>query len=108
MKKTYAVIRVIEEMRKIDKDIPAHTVNIFLTVCMQPGITMKELSERLGIPQSTMSRNVSVLSRYKSFGEPGYDLLETDIDPTERRRKIVNLTHKGRLVQKAIAEILEK
>lgn len=33
----------IEEMRKIDPEMQAHTINIFVMVCLNPGITMKDL-----------------------------------------------------------------
>jgi DNA-binding MarR family transcriptional regulator len=57
---------------------------------------MGDLAQRLGIAQSSASRNIAALSRWHSFGKDGHDLVEAREDPRERRRKIVSLTPRGR------------
>lgn len=69
-----------------------------LIVALEPGITMKRMAEKLGLSQSSTSRNVSALSKTHRYGKPGYDLITAKEDPTERRRKIVTLTAKGERV----------
>lgn len=96
----------IEEMRKIDPEMQAHTINIFVMVCLNPGITMKDLGERLGVSQATMSRNIAALGKVHRLNRPGYDLLQAEEDPVERRRKIVNLTAKGKRVKESLEAIL--
>lgn len=95
----------IEEMRKIDPEMQAHTINIFVMVCLNPGITMKDLGERLGVSQATMSRNIAALGKVHRLNRPGYDLLQAEEDPVERRRKIVNLTAKGKRVKESLEAI---
>lgn len=95
----------IEEMRKIDPEMQAHTINIFVMVCMNPGITMKDLGNRLGVSQATMSRNIAALGKVHRLNRPGYDLLQAEEDPVERRRKIVNLTAKGKRVKESLEAI---
>lgn len=102
LSKLYACI---EEMRKIDPEMQAHTINIFVMVCMNPGITMKDLGNRLGISQATMSRNIAALGKVHRLNRPGYDLLQAEEDPVERRRKVVNLTAKGKRVKESLEAV---
>lgn len=95
----------IEEMRKIDPEMQAHTINIFVMVCMNPGITMKDLGNRLGVSQATMSRNIAALGKVHRLNRPGYDLLQAEEDPVERRRKVVNLTAKGKRVKESLEAV---
>ena len=106
MNKLWPIYLAIEEMRKLDPEMQAHTINIFLTVCTLPNITMKDLGIRLGVSQATMSRNVAALSKVHRLNRPGLDLIEATEDPLERRRKIVNLTPKGERVKQALLKVL--
>lgn len=99
------VVKCLEEFRKIDPQMPPQTAQVFLWVCIQDGITMKDLAERVGISQSSTSRNVAALSKEHRYGKPGYDLVAATEDPMERRRKIVKLTPKGRRIAQALSDV---
>jgi DNA-binding MarR family transcriptional regulator len=86
---------VLEAFRELDPDMPIQYALSFLTIARNPGLSIRELSERLGIAQSSASRNVAALSAWHSFRKPGHGLVEANEDPRERRRKIVSLTAKG-------------
>ena len=88
-------IRLLEAFRRLDPDLPIQDALSFLTIAENEGLSMRDLSERLGIAQSSASRNVAALSEWHSFGKPGHDLVEAREDPRERRRKIITLTRKG-------------
>ncbi|MFN8720561.1 MAG: MarR family winged helix-turn-helix transcriptional regulator [Rhodospirillales bacterium] len=88
-------IRLLEAFRRLDPDLPIQYALSFLTIAENEGLSMRDLSERLGIAQSSASRNVAALSEWHSFGKPGHDLVEAREDPRERRRKIITLTRKG-------------
>jgi len=90
------VVHVLEAFRKLDPDLPIQYALSFMTIAQNEGISIGELAERLGIAQSSASRNVAALSRWHSFGKAGLDLVQAQEDPRERRRKIVTLTEKGR------------
>ena len=90
------VIHVLEAFRKLDPDLPIQYALSFMTVAQNEGISIGELADRLGIAQSSASRNVAALSRWHSFGKAGLDLVQAQEDPRERRRKIVSLTPNGR------------
>ncbi|MBP2300303.1 MarR family transcriptional regulator [Azospirillum picis] len=89
------IVQVLEAFRKLDPDLPIQYALSFMTIAQSEGISIGELAERLGIAQSSASRNVAALSRWHSFGKAGLDLVQAQEDPRERRRKVVTLTDKG-------------
>ena len=92
---TDRLMRAMEVFRELDPDMPIQYALSFLTLARNPGLSIRDLSERLGIAQSSASRNVAALSEWHSFRKPGHDLIQAKEDPRERRRKIVTLTRKG-------------
>jgi DNA-binding MarR family transcriptional regulator len=101
------VAAALEEFRKLDAQMPPQMMQTFLWVCVHDGITMKDLADRVGISQSSMSRNVAALSKQHRLGKPGYDLIAATEDPAERRRKIVTLTPKGKRVAASLSAIFD-
>lgn len=75
---------------------------------------MPDISERIGMPQGTLSRNIKQLSRYTVRGEKGgrevrgYNLLRTEPDLDERRRLAVYLTKDGKALIEDLEQILEE
>lgn len=92
---TDRLMRALEVFRELDPDMPIQYALSFLTLARNPGLSIRDLSERLGIAQSSASRNVAALSEWHSFRKPGHDLIQAKEDPRERRRKIVTPTRKG-------------
>lgn len=99
---------VIKRFRDFDLEMQMQTAQTFIAVAMQPGITMKELSEKVGISQASCSRNVSALSRTHRLNKPGMDLIVAAEDPMERRRKIVKLTPKGQRLAEALTKLINE
>ncbi|HZH28845.1 MAG TPA: winged helix-turn-helix transcriptional regulator [Azospirillaceae bacterium] len=99
-------VRLLEAFRRLDPDLPIQYALSFLTIAENEGLSMRELSEKLGIAQSSASRNVAALSRWHSFGKPGHDLVEAHEDPRERRRKVITLTDKGRALLEELRAIV--
>ncbi|HVJ53623.1 MAG TPA: MarR family transcriptional regulator [Aliidongia sp.] len=89
------MVRVLEEFRRFDPDMPIQYALSFLTIAQNEGLSMGDLAQKLGIAQSSASRNIAALSKWHSFGKAGHDLVEAHEDPRERRRKIVRLTARG-------------
>lgn len=100
------VTRVLEAFRTLDPDLPIQYALSFMTIAQNEGISIGELADRLGIAQSSASRNVAALSRWHSFGKAGLDLVSAQEDPRERRRKVVALTDKGRAFLDALRGIV--
>lgn len=107
MKTLWKFVKCLEEMRKLDPEIQAQTISCFVTVAMHPGITMKDLGERVGISQASTSRNIAALSKVHRLNRPGHDLVTATEDPVERRRKVVYLTDKGKRVAESLKDIMD-
>jgi DNA-binding MarR family transcriptional regulator len=101
------VVRILEAFRTLDPDLPIQYALSFLTIAQNEGLSIRDLSERLGIAQSSASRNVAALSKWHSFGKEGHDLVQSEEDPRERRRKIVTLTPKGRDLARRLVALLD-
>ena len=91
-----AMTRTLSEMRELYPDIPAATIQVFLAIALEPGISGKELLDRVGISQSAVSRHLSILGEHSWRGGEGLGLIEVIEDLEDRRNKIAFLTPKGR------------
>jgi DNA-binding MarR family transcriptional regulator len=100
-------VRFIEEFRKFDPEMQLQTAATFMWTVIQPGITMKEMMNRLGISQASCSRNAAALSARHRKDRPGHDLIEIKPDPEDHRRKVLYPTPKGNRVAETIWEILD-
>ncbi|MBD9511939.1 winged helix-turn-helix transcriptional regulator [Ensifer sp. ENS10] len=100
------LISIIEEFRKLDPEIQAQTITLFLLVVARPGITMKELVQQTGLASSSVSRNISALGERHRNGEPGHGLVRAYEDPQDRRTKRVDVTAQGRRVYETLITIL--
>ena len=101
------LFKAIEEFRKLNGEMQAQCMSLFLLVGMHKdsrGISMTDLKAKLGVAQSSVSRNVSILSKIKIAAQPGFGLVEAIEDPMERMRKLVRLTNKGNRVYKSLTE----
>lgn len=101
------LVRVLEALRTLDPDLPIQYALSFLTIAQNEGLSIRDLSERLGIAQSSASRNVAALSKWHSFGKAGHDLVQAEEDPRERRRKIITLTDSGRALAAQLSALIQ-
>lgn len=100
------LVALIEEFRKLDPEMQAQQIVIFLTIVGHPDITMRDLEDRVGLPSSTISRNVAALSKVHRKGQPGHDLVVAYEDTEDRRFKRVRPTQKGNRVFNTLIETL--
>jgi DNA-binding MarR family transcriptional regulator len=97
---TERMIAFVQEFRKLDPELQAQAIILFLKVAQNDGqITMVELQHWSGLATSSVSRNMALLGKINRHGESGLDLVGTFADPLDRRRKVVHLTPKGRAVR---------
>ena len=117
------LIRAMEIVRKdIYAELPVQQLHILLTVADSPGITLPEISAKLGMNQGSTSRNVKILGAYVEKSDvasekaskghkhaelKGHQLLDTRPDLYNRKSLAVFLTRKGEQVVKRLAKILE-
>ena len=95
----------IELFRIHDTEMQAQTMRCFLRVALAPkeGVSMQQIIEDLDIAQSTLSRNIAMLSKFNRHKVSGHGFVESFEDPMERRRKLVKLTSKGQKVANGLA-----
>ena len=67
----FTLMHVLEEFRKLDPDLPIQYALSFLTLAQNEGMSMRELAERLGIAQSSASRNVAALEQMAQLRQAG-------------------------------------
>jgi DNA-binding MarR family transcriptional regulator len=101
------LLNAIEEFRKFDADIQSQTIAVFLYVGLHSkseGVPMTVIAEKLAMAQSSVSRNVSLLSKYSWRQKEGLNFLVAEEDPFERRRKLVKLTNRGKRLYETISQ----
>jgi len=101
------LIRAAEEFRRLDPDMPTQTALTLLTIASSPGLTVREVQERLGFAPSSASRNVAALSDRNRHGQPGLGLITYRVNPTDYRCKQLFLTPKGQRFINTVINILE-
>ncbi|WP_114417533.1 MarR family transcriptional regulator [Marinospirillum perlucidum] len=88
------LLGAVAAIREVAPEIGIQAVHLLLEVARKPGITVSELISKTGLSQSSCSRNLALLSAQHRLGKPGLNLVYTQDDPKERRRKLAYLTEK--------------
>lgn len=93
---------------EVGDDLSLSQLVAFLTIAIEPGLSVNELADRIGLPQQSASRHASVLlGRYQSIsGEPRIPLILQGISGVDSRKRALFLTEHGELLAKRIAAIL--
>lgn len=98
-------LRVLRELQKIDAEFPLQYAVCLLEISLEEGLSLTQLSEKTGMALSTISRIVGALSKHRQTGAP-FELIKVKTSETERRRKELYLTAKGKAVIDSIHEIV--
>ena len=105
LKDVCSAVEIFKPWIELDvfKLTPFNRIELFLTVALKPGITMKEISKKLNMSSASVSRNVSILSiegwsssKQRKSNGAGLSLIMAIPDPNERRRKLLFLSPKGK------------
>ncbi len=102
--KTNKLLLILRELQKIDPEFPVQYAICLLEISEDEGMSITTLAERTGLTLSTVSRIVGALSKHRQKGKP-YDLIKAVQSKTERRRKELSLTTKGRVVVKGLEKL---
>ena len=108
-------IGFVEEFRKLNPEIQAQQISLFLHIVAAPDLTIKELAQRAGLSLGgTTTRNVEALTERRKVyvkGEPqiveGHGLVTVYEDLMDRRFKRVKPTEKGLRVYDTLVQLLE-
>jgi DNA-binding MarR family transcriptional regulator len=101
-----AAIRVLEEFKKIDPDITLPAMLAFLYAAEVEGQQGNQftVSERLDMTGATASRSIQHWSDWKRPKVRGLGMIDSVIDPEDRRYRILTLTRKGNQFLNSIKE----
>lgn len=102
------MLEFLEEFRNLDPDMPIQYATSFLYICRYEGLSIKELMDLIGLVQSSTSRNVAALAEWQKFEKPGLGLITTVEDPKDRRKKIIELSSKGKEVIGKLQAVMDR
>ncbi len=100
------MLRVINLLRLLDRELPAQAMASFLYVASHNPCHKQALEEDLEFTTASGSRNVNWLSDKHRLKKPGLGLITIERDPSNRRRLLLKLTPKGESLTKQIDLLL--
>lgn len=107
------LLRVVEELRRRHPRMELGQLVILLSVLAEPGMWAKDLTNKVGLQKSAMSRNVKALSAASYLtdddGNPagGLDLITQIPDAFDRRAFQLAPTRKGRTLAEKLSDLLK-
>ncbi len=100
-----SVLKILREFQKIDPEFPIQYALCLIEIARDEGLSVTTLATRTGLTLSTASRVIGALSKHRQSGTP-YGLIKVNVSATERRRKELFLTARGRAVISGLAEVV--
>ena len=102
------LVDILQEFRKLDYEVPAQVILCFVFVASHNPCHSEVLCHELGLTRAAVSRNTDWLSEKHRLGKPGLNLINKEVDPSNRRRMVLSLTTKGKLMLKSIRDKLNE
>ncbi len=103
---TRMFLDLLRQLQKIDPEFPLQYAICLGEIALDEGCSLTTLAERAGLTLSTVSRIVGALSDFRQNGQP-YGLIEIKVSATERRRKELTLSPRGRTLLQKLGKVLE-
>lgn len=98
--------QVLEVFRAIDPEMPMGAAVSFLLIAGGDDLSVTELSKQGGFALSSASRYVQSLGEMDRHHRPGHDLVKDRVDPMERRKKILEVTPRGKRIISQLKAVL--
>lgn len=98
------VLELLATFRELDSEMQMQQAVTLLTIALEEGISLVELTEKTQQASSSTSRNVAALSSVHRKGKPGHGLVLNREDPFNRRLKQHILTPQGERYVRRIIE----
>lgn len=89
------ILGLLRELQKIDPEFPLQYAVCLCEIALDEGVSLTALSQRTGMPLSTVSRIVGALAQNRQRGNP-YGLVRAALSVAERRKKELYLTPRGK------------
>ena len=100
-------IKIVEEFRKIEANIPSQVIQVFLEIAREPGIATRDMFHRANISPASGSRALAFLSEKHRSGKAGMGLISTERHPDDWKTLICRMTPKGDRLLRDIGSILD-
>lgn len=97
-------LKLLKELQKLDPEFPLQYAICLFEISLNEGLSVSELARRTNLSLSTVSRIVGALSKHRQKGAP-FQLVTAKIAQTERRRKEIYLTTRGKAVLQGIRDL---
>lgn len=107
MSNKYNLAAVLDEFLKLSPTITVLQARAFLHCAVGEGSTQKSIEEKLGTTNATASRTLAKWMDWERPGEPGYGMIRSEVDPQDRRYRIITLTPKGHEFIRRIGSLLK-
>lgn len=98
------LLSLLRELQKIDPEFPLQYAVCLAEISQNEGLSLTDLAGRTNLALSTISRIVGALANNRQKGKP-FGLVRVVVSETERRRKELYLTARGRAVIEKLAAI---
>ena len=98
---------LFQAFRAIEKTMPIQIAYTFILIATHEGASIGDIARLAGFSLSTCSRHILDLGEFNRKKEPGYNLVETRINPLELRAKTVHLTALGRELLRKIVTTMK-
>jgi len=100
------ILNLLHELQKIDPEFPLQYAVCLCEIAMAEGLSLTALSQRTAMPLSTVSRIVGALAQNRQRGVP-YNLVRVALSSTERRKKELYLSARGKAVIGGLAGVMD-
>lgn len=88
--------QAIETLRGVDGEMTIREAAAFLVVASKEGLALYDIAAKLNIPDSSVSRIMANLSKVNPRKGDGADLVTLRADDFSLRKKVAELSPKGR------------
>lgn len=79
-------------------------LQMFLAIVMWSGSTQQDLIVKTGQDRGNAGKNISDLSEMMADKKPGPRLVRSDVDPRDRKFRVISLTDEGNKVYQALLD----
>lgn len=99
-------ILFLEELRKLDAELPAQIAAALLYIAQNEGITQQDCAAKLGASKSSIQRIFDRLSDKGGSGTPGHRLIEVRVGEHDARLRQAFLTAQGRRFVQSLTHLM--
>ena len=91
-----AIYRAAFRLRDLHPDFTVSQLQLLALVALEPGCTQARVYERLAQSDSSISRNIALLSEIGNRYRGGLSLISVKVNQQDRRERLLFLTEKGK------------